>query len=42
MDIELKKRLELFSQAEEKWTNEISSFGLDRICVDESTGKIIH
>jgi hypothetical protein len=42
MDIETKERISLFSEAEEKWTKEISSFGLDRICVDESVGKIIH
>jgi hypothetical protein len=42
MDIETKERISLFSEAEEKWTEEISTFGLDRICVDEAVGKVMH
>jgi hypothetical protein len=42
LDIETKARISLFSEAEEKWIEEISTFGLDRICVDETVGKIIH
>ncbi|WP_394751819.1 hypothetical protein [Crenothrix sp.] len=42
LEIETKERISLFSEAEEKWTEEISNFGLDRICVDETVGKVIH
>jgi hypothetical protein len=41
-DIKQKERFAALSESEEKWAKEISTFGLDRICVDESVGKIIH
>lgn len=41
-DIELKARFSALSDAEEKWSNEFSEFNLDRLYVDETTGKIIH
>ncbi|SJM94395.1 hypothetical protein [Crenothrix polyspora] len=41
-DIKKTERFAALAESEEKWANEISSFGLDRICVDETVGKIIH